>query len=65
MTKEARTYNGLKIVYLINGVGKTGQICAEMKLDHFLTSCIEINSKCIKALSNTQYHKNSKRKHRQ
>ena len=38
MTEEASTYNGLKIVYSINGVGKIGQICKEkMKLDHFLT----------------------------
>ena len=29
MTEEASTYNRLKIVYSINGVGKIGQICAE------------------------------------
>ena len=28
LTEEARTYNGLKIVYSINGVGKIGQIYA-------------------------------------
>ena len=28
-TEEASTYNEVKIVYLINGVGKTGQISAE------------------------------------
>ena len=26
MTKEARIYDGLKTVYSLNGVGKTGQI---------------------------------------
>ena len=29
LTEEASTYNGLERVYLINGVGKIGQICAE------------------------------------
>ena len=29
LTEEASTYNGLKLVYSINGVGKAGQICAE------------------------------------
>ena len=29
MTKKAKTYNGLKIVYSINGVGNIGQICAK------------------------------------
>ena len=28
-TWESSTYNGLKIVYSINDVGKIGQICAE------------------------------------
>ena len=27
--KDAKTHNGLKIVYLINGAGKIGQICAK------------------------------------
>ena len=27
--KEASTYNGIKVVYLINGVGKIGQIHAK------------------------------------
>ena len=29
LTKEARTYNEVKVVYLINGVGKIRQICAK------------------------------------
>ena len=29
LTEEANTYNGLKVVYSINSVGKIGQICAE------------------------------------
>ena len=29
MTKNARIYSGVKTVYLINGVGKTGQIHAK------------------------------------
>ena len=29
LKEEASTYNGLKIVYSINGVGKIGQIRAE------------------------------------
>ena len=31
MTKEARTYNGVKTVYSINGVGKIGQIDTKKK----------------------------------
>ena len=30
-TKEARTYNGLKMFYSINGVGKIGHIHAKNK----------------------------------
>ena len=31
MTKEAKTENGLKTVYSINGVGKIGQVHAKKK----------------------------------
>ena len=47
MTKEAKIYNGLKIIYSVNGVGEIGQICAkkkkEKKLNHFLTPHTIIN----------------------
>ena len=31
MTKEARTYDGVKTVYSVNAVGKTGQVHAKKK----------------------------------
>ena len=31
MTKEAKTYNGIKMVYSMNGAGKIGQTLAKKK----------------------------------
>ena len=45
MAEEASTYNGLKIVYSLNGVGKIRQIYAEKWVDHLLTPHTRINSK--------------------
>ena len=45
LTEEANTYNGLKVVYSINSVGKIGQIHVKSEIDHLLTSHTRINSK--------------------
>ena len=36
LTKEARIYNGAKTASSISGAGKTGQLHARVKLDHYL-----------------------------
>ena len=36
LAKEARIYNGAKTASSISGAGKTGQLHARVKLDHYL-----------------------------
>ena len=52
MTKEANTYNGLKIVYSIYGVGKSEQKHAEKRNQPtFFRPHTRINSKWVKDLN--------------
>ena len=49
--KAASTYNGVKTIYLINGVGKSGQIYAKNETRPPTYTTYKINSKWIKDLN--------------
>ena len=52
MTEEANTYNELKIVYSINGVGKIGtDTYRKVKLNHLFIPHTRTNTKWVKDLN--------------
>ena len=51
MAKETRIYNGKNTVSSVRCVGKAGDACKSMKLDHTFTSYTKINSKWLKDLN--------------
>ena len=52
LTKEARIYNGEKTISLTSGAWENWSTsCKRMKLEHFLSLYIKINSKLIKDIN--------------